>query len=68
MYLVLMTGFSRPDLPRRSREAGFDRYVIKPFGLDCVRELVATYIASSASPSGSGSSSGAVSGRLERSA
>ncbi len=46
MYLVLMTGFSRPDLPRRSREAGYDRYMIKPVGLDCLRELIATYASS----------------------
>lgn len=77
MYLVLMTGFSRPDLPRRSAEAGFDRYVLKPVGMECLRELVDSYAGSSASrassrasasASTSCSSSGPISGKVARSA
>ena len=40
IYLVLMTGFSRPDLPRRAREAGYDRYVIKPLELSSIRSAL----------------------------
>jgi CheY-like chemotaxis protein len=38
--LVAVTGHPRPDSPRRSEDAGFDRFLVKPLGLAALQEVL----------------------------
>jgi CheY-like chemotaxis protein len=40
--LVAVTGQPRPDGPRRSEDAGFDRFLVKPLGLAALQEVLAS--------------------------
>jgi DNA-binding response OmpR family regulator len=39
MLLVAVTGWGQPEDRRRTREAGFDRHLVKPVELDDIREI-----------------------------
>ncbi|HWA39162.1 MAG TPA: response regulator, partial [Burkholderiales bacterium] len=39
--LVAVTGYSQPADQVRGKEAGFDRYLVKPVEIDAVREILA---------------------------
>ena len=41
MTLVAITGWGQPDDLRKSREAGFDRHLVKPVDPDVLAELLA---------------------------
>jgi PAS domain S-box-containing protein len=38
--LVAVTGYGEPEARRRSKEAGFDRHLLKPLGLDALHRLL----------------------------
>ncbi len=40
-FLVALTGYGRLEDRQRSKDAGFDRHVVKPVGVDHLRELLA---------------------------
>ena len=46
VVLVAVTGWGQPDDRRRSREAGFDRHLVKPAPLEAVEEVLAAADAS----------------------
>jgi two-component system CheB/CheR fusion protein len=41
LLLVALTGYSQPEFRRRSLEAGFDHYLIKPIDPDVLKALLA---------------------------
>ena len=43
LALVALTGYSQEDDRRRSRDAGFDRHLVKPVPLDDLRNLLALH-------------------------
>lgn len=42
LYLVAVTGFAEPSIRTRARDAGFDRYVVKPLRLADLRAIIAS--------------------------
>jgi CheY-like chemotaxis protein len=40
LYLVALTGFNRPDDRARAVAAGFDQYVLKPFGHTMITQIM----------------------------
>jgi PAS domain S-box-containing protein len=40
-FLVALTGWGADDDQRRTRDAGFDRHLVKPVGLDALTKLIA---------------------------
>ena len=43
MVLVAIMGWGHEDDKRKSREAGFDRHLVKPVSFDALKQLVAEY-------------------------
>jgi CheY-like chemotaxis protein len=41
LLLVALTGYSQPEFRRRSLEAGFDHYLVKPVAPDVLKALLA---------------------------
>jgi two-component system CheB/CheR fusion protein len=41
IYLVALSGYARPEDIRHAREAGFDRHVAKPLGMQQLRDVLA---------------------------
>jgi signal transduction histidine kinase/DNA-binding response OmpR family regulator len=41
IMLVALTGYGQPQDRQRTRDAGFDRHVVKPVGMDALREVLA---------------------------
>jgi CheY-like chemotaxis protein len=41
MVLIALTGWGQEDDRRRTREAGFDRHLVKPVDPDALQELLA---------------------------
>ncbi|HKC50825.1 MAG TPA: response regulator, partial [Myxococcota bacterium] len=41
VMLVALTGYGRGEDRERAREAGFDRYLVKPIGSEALRSLIA---------------------------
>jgi CheY-like chemotaxis protein len=47
MRLVALTGWGQEDDRRRTREAGFDRHLVKPVDFDALEQLLASLEAAS---------------------
>jgi CheY-like chemotaxis protein len=39
-FVAAVTGFGQPEDRRRTREAGFDHHLVKPFGPDVLMEML----------------------------
>jgi CheY-like chemotaxis protein len=57
-WIVALTGWGADDDRRRTRDAGFDRHLVKPIDLDVLTELIAAIpVNDSLPPSGAGTAS-----------